>query len=50
MRLGLGDILETAEPRRRKPYYTNELMVEAAGIEPVANEKPKRLMACGLRG
>jgi hypothetical protein len=24
--------------------------VEAAGIEPVVSEDPKRLMTCGLRG
>ncbi len=46
---GFGDILETLELPGCNQYYTNELMVEAAGIEPVTNEKPNRLMACGLR-
>jgi hypothetical protein len=38
-----------AKPRHHKQYYTNELMVKAAGIEPDMTKNPNRLMAYGLR-
>ena len=40
------DILQTANANERNQYYTNELMVEAAGIEPASEATSKRATTC----
>ena len=40
-----GDILETVNTGPRNQYYMNELMIEAAGIEPAQSINPNPLMA-----